>query len=165
MPILKKRLYFDTSPESVAKKLSGFPKRYRRYRSQKYKGEWQCRLLIGDSNQFVFQMVDQTFDITKGNAKPESPLITLAIRADGENSSVTDIFLKWQNLMVLIACFLPVLYLLFCGYAIANGWWGMFVPYLVLFVLHFCWIWRRIRHDRLTMDVFADMLMKNFESR
>ena len=163
--MLKKRLYFNTSPESVAEKLSGFPERYRCYHTKKYKGEWQCRLLVGGSNQFVFQMIDQTFDITKGNAKPESPLITLAINADGENASVTDIFLKWQNPTVLIACFLPVLYLLVGGYAIANGWWAIFVPYLVLFVLHFYWIWRRIRHDRLTLDVFTDMLMKNFESR
>ena len=110
-------------------------------------------------------MIDQTFDITKGNAKPESPLITLVISADGENASVTDIFLKWQNPMVLIACFLPVLHLLVGGYAIANGWWAIFVPYLVFFVLHFYWIWRRIQHDRLTLDVFTDMLMKNFESR
>ena len=163
--MLKKRLYFDASPESVAEKLSGFSERYRCYHTKKYKGEWQCRLLFGSSNRFVFQMIDQTFDITKGNAKPEFSLITLAISADGENSSVTDIFLKWQNRMVLIACFLPVLYLSLGGYAVANGWWGIFVPYLVFFVLHFYWIWRRIRHDRLTMDVFADMLMKNFESR
>ena len=165
MPILKKRLYFYTSSESVEKKLSRFPERYRCYHTKKYKGEWQCRLLVSGSNQFVFQMVDQTFDITKGNAKPESPLITLEINNDGENSSVMHIFLKWQNWMVLIACFLPVLYLLVWGNAIANGWWGIFVPCLVLFVLHFYWMWRRIRHDRLTMDVFTDILMKNFESR
>ena len=71
----------------------------------------------------------------------------------------------FKSYIFLIACFLPVLYLLVGGYAIANGWWAIFVPYLVLFALHFYWIWRRIRHDRLTMDVFTDILMKNLESR
>lgn len=83
--------------ESVTEILVGFPDRYRNHHTKKYKGKWQCKLLKCDRNRMVFQMIDQTFDFTKGNAKSESPLITVEINDSEKNSSVMDISLKWQK--------------------------------------------------------------------
>ena len=161
--MLKKRLHFDMPRESVTEILAGFPDRYRCHRTKKYKGEWQCKLLKRDRSRMVFQMIDQTFDVTKGNAKSESPLITVEINDSEENSSVMDISLKWQKDVTLLTYLLSFLYLLVGGYAIADRLWALLVPVVVLTVLHLCRIWRYRRYDRLRMDVFTDILIKNFD--
>lgn len=164
MSILQKEIRLNIPFALIIKKLMELPNRFGHYRSSSFRGEWQCNLIDYGRDVFCFQLIDKTFEIPKGNVKPDVPLIILSISQWDCSSTIIKVVLRWKKLKLIFAWFLGV------TFSICNIFMIMFIGYPqigallmlsgILQVFYLYWIISNIFHDVLTLKVFIELLKK-----
>ena len=143
--------------------LQEFPNKYQGVRSR-----WDFEQLSCKDNLMTAQLVDHGYETPRAKGESDSPVYNISLEAAGEDA-VLSWNLRWKkpkrNLCILLIIFLILGR--FAAFFSAQGeetvlFMGIWVFCLVLFG---AWILQNLCHDKISMDIFSEMLSGNFNQK
>ena len=157
------------SAKEAQRKIYEFSKRYTHYQFHEQKSVWTFNTVSEHDGALVVQLIDKTFEPPRGNVSSDQPYICINFTQAGDDVKLT-YWLKWKKWKWPL-----VISGMICSFAIASrlllisalGSKDFVVGLgLMLFAasLFTAWLIRNIRHDRLAMKVFEELLCKNFDN-
>lgn len=153
--------------EELQEKLSEFPKRYHHFKLPKQENIWTFHIFSTTSNYCIVQLIDKTFELSRGTVTSDQPYIHIHFLQEGQNVDMT-YSMKWQKWKLALVALGIVIYSsisLPCIFISASPdnhtFWALSLC-LCIFCIFILWVARNIRHDRLTLSVFEEILERNF---
>lgn len=156
----KKLLIKNQTPEKAMLVLQEFPNKYQGFQSR-----WDFEQLTCKDNLMTAQLVDHGYETPRAKGESDSPVYSIRLENSGEDALLSW-SLRWKkpkrNLCLLLMIFLILGR--FAVYFSAQGeesvlFMGIWVFCLILFG---AWLLQNICHDKLSMDIFREMLGGNF---
>lgn len=153
----------NTTVEKAKLVLTEFENKY-----PNYKERWAFELAGQKDDTMIFQMVDHGFESPRGKGESSSPFFRLNFQQNGE-----DVLLQWSlawkksklnlswSLLWTLAVSILILILSLKGdlLVLSVGIWTFCA------VLYSGWVHENCRHDRITQDLFVELLSRNFRSQ
>lgn len=155
--------------EEMRQKLSEFPKRYHNFQIPKQENIWSFRIVSMNNKYCVIQLVDKNFEPPRGKVTSDQPYIYIHALQEGEHDELA-YWLRWQKWKLAPICFGVAFYSSICLTTICMSIPGekLFLLAVGLWLLGVCffavWFAQNVRHDRLTMKIFEELLQRNFSS-
>lgn len=159
----------QSTTEEMRQKLSGFPKRYHNFQIPKQENIWSFRIVSMDNKYCVIQLVDKNFEPSRGKVTSDQPYIYIHALQEGEHVELA-YWLRWQKWKLALICFGVAFYSSICLTTICMSIPGekLFLLAVGLWLLGVCffavWFAQNVRHDRLTMKIFEELLQRNFST-
>lgn len=153
--------------EEMQQKLSEFPKRYHNFQMPKQESIWSFRIVSMDNKYYVIQLIDKNFEPPRGKVSSDQPYIYIHTLQDGEHVKLV-YWLRWQKwkfaLIWFGVLFYSSIWLTTICISTLGGKHSFFAVGLWLLGLCFFIVWlaQNIRHDRLAMKIFEELLQRNF---
>ncbi len=163
----KQILISNTTTENVQEKIRELPKRFAHYTPRDFTGVWSLRIIRAEPHRYVIQLVDKTFEPTRDirpDAPHDAPHIVVDIVQLEKDVSVV-YYLKWKQWKVWFAGLFFLFLLIMCSasvYLRDDISIGELLSYLGSFILYLWWLVSNIKHDQLTLRVFAKLMGKTF---
>ena len=149
--------------EAASHVLEQFPERYQHYFYSYTQSYWKCDK-VDQFQGIVYQLVDRNFEPPRGNVRSDAPFIYVRCEQDQDNVIIT-YKLKWQKwkvffVWVIALCFFSSGLLICKSHLPVEA--GL-LTYIWLFFLLGCAVWlvKNIRHDRITIRLFHELIMRN----
>jgi uncharacterized membrane protein YqjE len=153
----------------VVKEMAHWNERYRHYRSPNLSGIWECRILKHSAGTIYYQFVDRAFEVARGIKATEAPIISVFITGNEESTTINYRLRQLNAIIICSICYLcfEVVMLFMSLHAIwnQNVVAGVLMLCAFVFLCSFSAVWllRKIKHDFLTIQVFREILAKNWE--
>lgn len=153
--------------EKVQGKISDFSKRYTHYQINGQKNIWAFSVVSEKYGELVCQFVDKTFEPPRGRGRSDQPYICVKLTQVGDNVKIA-YWLEWKKWKLPLVVSGSIMYFVFLGLGSSMSTLeykeilviiGLYIYGLCIFLT---WIIQNIRHDRLTLKVFRDLLDKNY---
>lgn len=155
--------------EEIQQKLSEFPKRYHAFQMPKQKNIWLFQIVSMNFNHYVIQVIDKYFEPPRGKVSSDQPYIYIHVLQEGEHVRLT-YWLRWQKwklalILLGIIFYSSISLAIICinapgekHYFFAVGLWLLGLCILAE------WFSQNIRHDRLSLRIFEEILRRNFST-
>lgn len=153
--------------QKAQQKISEFSRRYMNYQLKRQKNIWVFRVVLEKSRGLIVQLIDKTFEPSRGRVSSDQPYICINFTQVGEDVRLT-YWLKWKKwkqalvvsgAVLYFAISLAVFHMSTLGDKHFIGSLGLLCGGLYVFLT---WLLQNIRHDQLTLNVFRELLCKNF---
>ena len=157
------------SAKEAQRKIYEFSKRYTHYQFNEKKSVWTFNTISDNDGALTVQLVDKTFEPPRGNVSSDQPYICIDFAQVEDNVKLT-YRMKWKKwkwplvISGMIFSFAIALDLLFISALGSKEFIVGFGLMLFAALLFATWLIRNIRHDRLAMKVFEELLCKNFDN-
>lgn len=163
----KYALLGNCSVQKAQQKISEFSRRYTNYQFNRQKNIWVFCVVSEKSRGLIVQLIDKTFEPPRGRVSSDQPYICINFTQAGDNVKLT-YWLKWKKrkrtlvvcgVVLYFAISLAIFHMSTLGDKYFIGSIGLLCGGLCIFLT---WLLQNIRHDRLTLSVFRELLYKNF---
>ena len=152
----------------VVKEMAHWNERYRHYRSPNLPGIWECRILKQSAGTIYYQFVDRTFEVSRGIRMEEAPIISVFITGNEESTTINYRLRQLKAIIICSICYLcfevVMLFMSLRAIWTQNVAAGvlMLCVFVFLCTLYAVWLIRKIKHDFLTIQIFMEILAKNW---
>lgn len=160
----------DITIEKVLEELLRFQDRYRYYVAKNTKSTWCFRLISKDNKRCVIQLIDKFFEPSRGNVKSDAPYIYLGL-VQNHDDVIIDYSIKWQGWKVWLVFLGTVFYssVIWTQVYLSDSsdrvqMFASLILWLCMGIMFAYWLIKNIRHDSLTIQVFEELLTKNFSN-
>lgn len=163
----KYALLGNCTVQDAQQKISEFSRRYTNYQLNKQKNIWAFCIVSEKSMGLIVQIIDKTFEPTRGRVTSDQPYICICFMQVGDDVKLS-YWLKWKKwkqilvasgAVIYFAISLAIFHMSTLGDKHFIGSLGLLCGGLCVFL---AWLLQNIRHDRLTLNVFRELLYKNF---
>ena len=158
----KQFLVRDQTPDKVLNILQEFPDKYQGFQSR-----WDFELLSQKEHSLKIQLVDHGYETPRAKGESDSPVYTLNLEADQQDVRINWDF-RWKRSKRNLSWLLLILLIInrIAIFILAHGDESVLFMgiWMFCFVLYGAWILQNVLHDRLSMQIFTEMLSSNFNA-
>lgn len=165
----KYALLGNCTVQKAQQKISEFSNRYTSYQFNKMKNIWVFCVVSEIRNDLIIQLIDKAFEPPRGNVSSDQPYICINFTQAGDDVKLT-YWLKWKKWKWPLVISGMIFSFAIASSLLLNSALGSkefiigFGLMLFAAVLFATWLIQNIRHDRLTIKVFQELLSKNFDT-
>ena len=157
----KQFLIENQSPERVMLTFQEFENKYQGFQSR-----WDFEKMGQQDNTLTFQLVDHAYETPRAKGESDSPIYQVTLEPAGENVSLNLSF-HWKRsnrnlslaLLLLLAISRVLVFLLVHGDKVVL----FMAIWLFCMILYLAWLLQNYLHDRISQDIFMEILAGNFK--
>lgn len=153
----------------VQQSILGFQERYQHYQKARCVNIWSFHLISMDDTKCVIQLIDKSFEPTRGKVCSDAPYIFMSFTQKGEHVDVVCWieWQKWKSVLILATIgFNSMISIVHIYSSFSHNKKGLYavILWLCLFIAFIWWLIQNNQHDRLTMRIFRELLQKEYDT-